>query len=208
MLTFQQERLLNFIMNYQKTNNITPSYDEMRESLNLKSKSGIHRLVSGLEERGYIKKLENRARAIEIIRSAKITFNPEILDNEIINLPLLGRIAAGSPIEAISDETNYIGFPKSMLGSGEYFLLDVVGDSMINIGILDGDRVLIEKTNTANNGDIIVALIDNNETTLKRLFKRGQQVALQPENESYETRIYGPDRIKIQGKLKQLIRQF
>ena len=208
MLTFQQERLLNFIMNYQKTNNITPSYDEMRESLNLKSKSGIHRLVSGLEERGYIKKLENRARAIEIIRSAKITFNPEILDNEIINLPLLGRIAAGSPIEAISDETNYIGFPKSMLGSGEYFLLDVVGDSMVNIGILDGDRVLIEKTNTANNGDIIVALIDNNETTLKRLFKRGQQVALQPENESYETRIYGPDRIKIQGKLKQLIRQF
>ena len=208
MLTFQQERLLNFIMNYQKTNNITPSYDEMRESLNLKSKSGIHRLVSGLEERGYIKKLENRARAIEIIRSAKITFNPEILDNEIINLPLLGRIAAGSPIEAITDETNYIGFPKSMLGSGEYFLLDVVGDSMVNIGILDGDRVLIEKTNTANNGDIIVALIDNNETTLKRLFKRGQQVALQPENESYETRIYGPDRIKIQGKLKQLIRQF
>ena len=208
MLTFQQERLLNFIMNYQKTNNITPSYDEMRESLNLKSKSGIHRLVSGLEERGYIKKLENRARAIEIIRSANITFNPEILDNEIINLPLLGRIAAGSPIEAISDETNYIGFPKSMLGSGEYFLLDVVGDSMVNIGILDGDRVLIEKTNTANNGDIIVALIDNNETTLKRLFKRGQQVALQPENESYETRIYGPDRIKIQGKLKQLIRQF
>ena len=208
MLTFQQERLLNFIMNYQKTNNITPSYDEMRESLNLKSKSGIHRLVSGLEERGYIKKLENRARAIEIIRSAKITFNPEILDNEIINLPLLGRIAAGSPIEAISDETNYIGFPKSMLGSGEYFLLDVVGESMVNIGILDGDRVLIEKTNTANNGDIIVALIDNNETTLKRLFKRGQQVALQPENESYETRIYGPDRIKIQGKLKQLIRQF
>ena len=208
MLTFQQERLLNFIMNYQKTNNITPSYDEMRESLNLKSKSGIHRLVSGLEERGYIKKLENRARAIEIIRSAKITFNPEILDNEIIHLPLLGRIAAGSPIEAISDETNYIGFPKSMLGSGEYFLLDVVGDSMVNIGILDGDRVLIEKTNTANNGDIIVALIDNNETTLKRLFKRGQQVALQPENESYETRIYGPDRVKIQGKLKQLIRQF
>ena len=208
MLTFQQERLLNFIMNYQKTNNITPSYDEMRESLNLKSKSGIHRLVSGLEERGYIKKLENRARAIEIIRSAKITFNPEILDNEIINLPLLGKIAAGSPIEAISDETNYIGFPKSMLGSGEYFLLDVVGDSMVNIGILDGDRVLIEKTNTANNGDIIVALIDNNETTLKRLFKRGQQVALQPENESYETRIYGPDRVKIQGKLKQLIRQF
>ena len=208
MLTFQQERLLNFIMNYQKTNNITPSYDEMRESLNLKSKSGIHRLVSGLEERGYIKKLENRARAIEIIRSAKITFNPEILDNEIVHLPLLGRIAAGSPIEAISDETNYIGFPKSMLGSAEYFLLDVVGDSMVNIGILDGDRVLIEKTNTANNGDIIVALIDNNETTLKRLFKRGQQVALQPENESYETRIYGPDRIKIQGKLKQLIRQF
>ncbi len=208
MLTFQQERLLSFIMSYQKTKSITPSYDEMKEALNLKSKSGIHRLVSALEERGYIKKLENKARAIEIIKSVKISFNPEILDNEIINLPLLGKIAAGSPIEAISDETNYFGFPKSMLGSGEYFLLDVVGDSMINVGILDGDRVLIEKSDTANNGEIVVALIDNNETTLKRLFKRGQQVALQPENDLYKTRIYGPDRIKIQGKLKQLIRQF
>ena len=208
MLTHQQERLLKFIIKFQKTNNITPSFDEMRDALKLKSKSGIHRLVLCLEERGYIKKLVNRARAIEVLRATKSNFIDEKIENEIVNLPLLGRIAAGSPIEAISDDTSYIEIPKSMIGNGEFFVLDVAGDSMINAGILDGDRVLIERTDLANNGDIVVALVDNNEATLKRLFRRGQQVALQPENASYETRIYGPDRIKIQGKLSSLIRKY
>ena len=208
MLTHQQERLLKFIIRFQKTNNVTPSFDEMRDALKLKSKSGIHRLALGLEERGYIKKLANRARAIEVLRTTKSNNIIDKSEADIVSLPLLGRIAAGSPIEAISDDTSYIEVPKSMIGKGEFFMLDVAGDSMINAGILDGDRVLIERTNVANNGDIVVALVDNNEATLKRLFRRGQQVALQPENVSYETRIYGPDRIKIQGKLSSLIRNY
>ena len=209
MLTFKQEKLLKFIIDYQKQNNVTPSFDEMKDGLDLKSKSGIHRIVSALEERGYIKKLNNRARAIEIIKNVNL-IDTEIGKNKnnIISIPILGKIAAGLPIEAISDNTNYIELPETLLKKGEYFILNVEGDSMIEAGIFDGDQVVIRKANDANNGEIVVALIDNNEATLKRIFKRGQQVALQPENSNYKTVIYGPDRIQIQGVLKHLIRSY
>ena len=209
MLTFQQEKLLQFIIDYQKKNNVTPSFDEMKDGLDLKSKSGIHRIVSALEERGYIKKLNNRARAIEIIKNVNLIDTESGKDkNNIISIPILGKIAAGLPIEAISDNTNYIELPETLLKKGEYFILNVEGDSMIEAGIFDGDQVVIRKANDANNGEIVVALIDNNEATLKRIFKRGQQVALQPENSNYKTVIYGPDRIQIQGVLKHLIRSY
>ena len=209
MLTFQQEKLLKFIIDYQKQNNVTPSFDEMKDGLDLKSKSGIHRIVSALEERGYIKKLNNRARAIEIIKNVKLIDTENGKNkNSIISIPILGKIAAGLPIEAISDNTNYIELPETLLNKGEYFILNVEGDSMIEAGIFDGDQVVIRKANDANNGEIVVALIDNNEATLKRIFKRGQQVALQPENSNYKTVIYGPDRIQIQGVLKHLIRSY
>tara|TARA_Y100000766_G_scaffold170072_1_gene146067 strand:+ start:1157 stop:1786 length:630 start_codon:yes stop_codon:yes gene_type:complete len=209
MLTFQQEKLLKFIIDYQKQNNVTPSFDEMKDGLDLKSKSGIHRIVSALEERGYIKKLNNRARAIEIIKNVNLIDTESGKNkNNIISIPILGKIAAGLPIEAISDNTNYIEFPETLLKKGEYFILNVEGDSMIEAGIFDGDQVVIRKANDANNGEIVVALIDNNEATLKRIFKRGQQVALQPENSNYKTVIYGPDRIQIQGVLKHLIRSY
>ena len=209
MLTFQQEKLLKFIIDYQKQNNVTPSFDEMKDGLDLKSKSGIHRIVSALEERGYIKKLNNRARAIEIIKNINLIDTESGKNkNNIISIPILGKIAAGLPIEAISDNTNYIELPETLLKKGEYFILNVEGDSMIEAGIFDGDQVVIRKANDANNGEIVVALIDNNEATLKRIFKRGQQVALQPENRNYKTVIYGPDRIQIQGVLKHLIRSY
>jgi repressor LexA len=209
MLTFQQEKLLKFIIDYQKENNVTPSFDEMKDGLDLKSKSGIHRIVSALEERGYIKKLNNRARAIEIIKNLNLIDTENGKNkNSIISIPILGKIAAGLPIEAISDNTNYIELPETLLKKGEYFILNVEGDSMIEAGIFDGDQVVIRKANDANNGEIVVALIDNNEATLKRIFKRGQQVALQPENSNYKTVIYGPDRIQIQGVLKHLIRSY
>ena len=209
MLTFQQEKLLKFIIDYQKQNNVTPSFDEMKDGLDLKSKSGIHRIVSALEERGYIKKLNNRARAIEIIKNVNLIDTENGKNkNSIISIPILGKIAAGHPIEAISDNTNYIELPETLLKKGEYFILNVEGDSMIEAGIFDGDQVVIRKANDANNGEIVVALIDNNEATLKRIFKRGQQVALQPENSNYKTVIYGPDRIQIQGVLKHLIRSY
>ena len=209
MLTFQQEKLLKFIIDYQKQNNVTPSFDEMKDGLDLKSKSGIHRIVSALEERGYIKKLNNRARALEIIKNVNLIDTESGKNkNNIISIPILGKIAAGLPIEAISDNTNYIELPETLLKKGEYFILNVEGDSMIEAGIFDGDQVVIRKANDANNGEIVVALIDNNEATLKRIFKRGQQVALQPENSNYKTVIYGPDRIQIQGVLKHLIRSY
>ena len=209
MLTFQQEKLLKFIIDYQKQNNVTPSFDEMKDGLDLKSKSGIHRIVSALEERGYIKKLNNRARAIEIIKNVNLIDTKSGKNkNNIISIPILGKIAAGLPIEAISDNTNYIELPETLLKKGEYFILNVEGDSMIEAGIFDGDQVVIRKANDANNGEIVVALIDNNEATLKRIFKRGQQVALQPENSNYKTVSYGPDRIQIQGVLKHLIRSY
>ena len=162
--------------------------------------------MSALEERGYIRKLNNRARAIEVLKIPKN--KTERFNNKSISIPILGKIAAGNPIEAISDNTNYIDIPQSHLGKGEYFLLEVEGNSMINAGIFDGDQVIIEKRNDAKNGEIVVALIDNNEATLKRIYKRGQQLALQPENPAFKTVIYGPDRVQIQGILKQLIRKY
>tara|TARA_B100000989_G_scaffold179935_1_gene135174 strand:- start:170 stop:814 length:645 start_codon:yes stop_codon:yes gene_type:complete len=206
MLTHQQQKLLQFINNFQLKSNVTPSFDEMKDGLGLKSKSGIHRILSALEERGYIRKLNNRARAIEVLKIPKN--KTERFNNKSISIPILGKIAAGNPIEAISDNTNYIDIPQSHLGKGEYFLLEVEGNSMINAGIFDGDQVIIEKCNDAKNGEIVVALIDNNEATLKRIYKRGQQLALQPENSAYKTVIYGPDRVQIQGILKQLIRKY
>ena len=206
MLTHQQEKLLQFINNFQLKSNVTPSFDEMKDGLGLKSKSGIHRILSALEERGYIKKLNNRARAIEVLKfpNNKTKYS----NNNNITIPFLGKIAAGHPIEAITDNTNYLDIPQSLLGKGEYFLLEVEGDSMINAGIFDGDQVIIEKRNDAKNGEIVVALIDNNEATLKRIYKRGQQLALQPENPAFKTVIYGPDRVQIQGILKQLFRKY
>ena len=206
MLTHQQEKLLQFINNFQIKSNVTPSFDEMKDGLGLRSKSGIHRILSALEERGYIKKLNNRARAIEVLKfpNNKTKYS----NNNSITIPILGKIAAGHPIEAITDNTNYIDIPQSLLGKGEYFLLEVEGDSMINAGIFDGDQVIIEKRNDAKNGEIVVALIDNNEATLKRIYKRGQQLALQPENPAFKTVIYGPDRVQIQGILKQLFRKY
>ena len=206
MLTHQQQKLLQFINNFQLKSNVTPSFDEMKDGLGLKSKSGIHRILSALEERGYIRKLNNRARAIEVLKIPKN--KTESFNNKSISIPILGKIAAGNPIEAISDNTNYIDIPQSHLGKGEYFLLEVEGNSMINAGIFDGDQVIIEKCNDAKNGEIVVALIDNNEATLKRIYKRGQQLALQPENSAFKTVIYGPDRVQIQGILKQLIRKY
>ena len=206
MLTHQQQKLLQFINNFQLKSNVTPSFDEMKDGLGLKSKSGIHRILSALEERGYIRKLNNRARAIEVLKIPKNKI--ERFNNKSISIPILGKIAAGNPIEAISDNTNYIDIPQSHLGKGEYFLLEVEGNSMINAGIFDGDQVIIEKCNDAKNGEIVVALIDNNEATLKRIYKRGQQLALQPENSAFKTVIYGPDRVQIQGILKQLIRKY
>ena len=206
MLTHQQEKLLQFINNFQLKSNVTPSFDEMKDGLGLKSKSGIHRILSALEERGYIRKLNNRARAIEVLKFPNN--KTEYPNNNSITIPILGKIAAGHPIEAITDNTNYIDIPQSLLGKGEYFLLEVEGDSMINAGIFDGDQVIIEKRNDAKNGEIVVALIDNNEATLKRIYKRGQQLALQPENPAFKTVIYGPDRVQIQGILKQLFRKY
>ena len=206
MLTHQQEKLLQFISDFQNKSNVTPSFDEMKDGLGLKSKSGIHRILSALEERGYIRKLNNRARAIEIIKFPNN--KTEYSNSNSIPIPILGKIAAGHPIEAISDNTNYLDIPQSLLGKGEYFLLEVEGDSMINAGIFDGDQVIIEKRIDAKNGEIVVALIDNNEATLKRIYKRGQQLALQPENPDFKTVIYGPDRVQIQGILKQLIRKY
>ena len=206
MLTHQQEKLFQFINNFQLKSNVTPSFDEMKDGLGLKSKSGIHRILCALEERGYIRKLNNRARAIEVLKIPKN--KTERFNNKSISIPILGKIAAGTPIEAISDNTNYIDIPQSHLGKGEYFLLEVEGNSMINAGIFDGDQVIIEKCNDAKNGEIVVALIDNNEATLKRIYKRGQQLALQPENPAFKTVIYGPDRVQIQGILKQLFRKY
>jgi len=209
MLTYQQEKLLKFISDFQLKSNVTPSFDEMKDGLSLKSKSGIHRILSALEERGYIRKLNNRARAIEIIKNFNFPDRDLHKDKRNnLSIPILGKIAAGIPIEAISDNTNYLDFPQSLLGKGEHFLLNVEGDSMINAGIFDGDQVIIEKCSDAKNGEIVVALIDQNEATLKRLFKRGQQVALQPENPTFKTVIYGPDRVQIQGVLKNLIRKY
>ena len=225
MLTKKQKELLNYIQKFQSKNGVTPSYEEMKSALNLKSKSGIHRLILALEERGFVKRLAHKARALEIIKDgisnikvSEKNKNNLVVGNFINNtnddnqklstLPLLGKIAAGTPIEAIQQNDTSVDVPKEMMPIGESYALTVEGDSMINEGIHNGDTVLIKKTNIADNGEIVVALIDDNEATLKRIRKKGQSIALESANPIYETRILSAHRVKIQGKLIGLLRKY
>ncbi len=228
MLTRKQHQLLVFINQRLEETGVSPSFDEMKEALGLKSKSGIHRLITGLEEREFIRRLPHRARALEVLRlpndvsvHAGQKFSPRVIqggasrnpnssadEKPSIQLPLLGRIAAGTPIEALSDPSRFIGVPGDLIGNGEYYCLEVDGDSMIEAGILDGDTVIIERADTAENGAIVVAFVDGQEVTLKRLRKRHNSVALEPANADYETRIFGPDQVEVQGKLVGLLRTY
>ena len=225
MLTKKQKELLNHIQSFQAKNGVTPSYEEMKSALKLKSKSGIHRLIIALEERGFVKRLAHKARALEVIKNGisnvkvseknknnlvigKFATNTVEDNNKLSTLPLLGKIAAGTPIEAIQQNDTSVDVPKEMMPIGESYALTVEGDSMINDGIHNGDTVLIKKTNIADNGEIVVALIDDNEATLKRIRKKGQSIALESANPVYETRILSAHRVKIQGKLIGLLRRY
>ena len=225
MLTKKQKNLLLFINKKIRTTGVSPSYEEMKNSLNLKSKSGIHRLISALEERGCIKRLAHKARALEVVKLPETasandiynSFSPSVirggLDSEktkkgINEIPVLGKIAAGTPIEAIQNEVNKVTIPEELSKNGEHFGLKVSGDSMIEAGINDGDTVIVKKANTANNGQIVVALIDDHEAMLKRIRKKGKVIALESANKRYETKIFGPDRVKVQGVLVSLYRNF
>jgi len=211
MLTRKQSELLEFLVKHSEEHDVPPSYDEMRDALGLASKSGIHRLVSGLEERGHIRRLANRARAIEILRpsgAAASLAKSVSAAVDAVSLPLLGRIAAGTPIEALSDPTNHLEVPASMLGSGDHFALEIVGDSMIEAGIMDGDTVVIQRANTANHGEIVVALINKQEATLKTLLKEPGRIGLEAANPKYETRYFESDAVEVQGKLAGLIRKY
>ncbi len=223
MLTKKQKNLLLFINKKLRSSGVSPSYEEMKDSLNLKSKSGIHRLISALEERGFIKRLAHKARALEVVKLPETAsandiynnFSPSVirggLDEENLNnndVPVLGDIAAGTPIEAIQNEVTRIPIPSNLEKNGEFFGLKVNGDSMIEAGINNGDTVIIKKTNTAENGKIVVALIDDHEAMLKRLRRKGKSIALESANKNYETKIFGPDRVKVQGILVSLYRNF
>jgi repressor LexA len=235
MLTRKQFELLMFINRRLSEDGVSPSFEEMKEALNLRSKSGIHRLISGLEERGFIRRLPHRARALEVIKLPEETsipgasgeerprFSPTVIRGKFagalpgapvaeaadaVQLPLYGRIAAGTPIEALRDQSTVVNVPVGMLGRGEHYALEVEGDSMIEAGILDGDTVVIQRCDDAESGSIVVALVDGNEATLKRLRRRGASIALEPANKAYETRIFGPDRVQVQGRLVGLIRQY
>jgi repressor LexA len=232
MLTKKQRELLLFINQRLTATGVSPSFDEMKEALSLRSKSGIHRLISGLEERGFIRRLPHRARALEVLKlpeesaapgergrfsptvirgdfKAQLPGAPVAADVEAVDLPLYGRIAAGTPIEALRDQSQTVGVPASLLArSGEHYALEVAGDSMIDAGIFDGDTVVIQRADTADNGAIVVALIDRTEVTLKRLRRRGASIALEPANKAYETRIFGPDRVEVQGRLVGLLRRY
>ena len=200
MLTFKQKKLLDFLVEYYNENNVYPTFDEMRDFLKIKSKSGIHKLLSSLEEKGYVNRLPHKARALSI--------NSSVNENEK-NLPFLGRIAAGNPIEAITGSFEQISVPNYLINNkDEHFTLEVTGDSMVDAGIFDGDIVIIRKTEAANSGDIVVALIDQNEVTLKRFRSFKNSIALEPANKNYKIRLFGEDRVKIQGKLVGLIRKF
>ena len=213
MLTRKQSELLTYLSDHMQQHNVPPSFDEMRDALGLASKSGVHRLVSGLEERGYIRRLANRARAIEILKpvtaaaGSVVTRAVETASN-LVSLPLLGRIAAGTPIEALSDPTNHLEIPASMVGSGEHFALEIIGDSMVGAGILDGDTVVIQRAETARHGEIVVALINQQEATLKTLLKEPGRVGLEAANPSYETRYFSTGEVEVQGKLAGLIRNY
>ena len=211
MLTRKQNELLTYINNHVEEHEVPPSFDEMRNALGLASKSGVHRLVSGLEERGYIRRLANRARAIEVLKpstNGSIMARAAKAATNLVTLPLLGRIAAGTPIEALSDPTNQIELPASMMGSGEHFALEIVGDSMVGVGILDGDTVVIQRADTARHGEIVVALIDQQEATLKTLLKEPGRIGLEAANPKYETRYFSADQVVVQGKLAGLMRNY
>ena len=243
MLTRKQHQLLLFIHQRLGEHGVSPSFDEMKDALGLRSKSGIHRLITALEERGFIRRLAHRARAVEILRlpenlraesgtapaattaatAAVAGFAPRVIEGDFgaalpgartpvgsdaMQLPLYGRIAAGTPITALRDYDNFIDVPVTMLGSGEHYALEVDGDSMIDAGIYDGDTVVIERTDTVENGAIAVALVDNEEATLKRVRRKSGAIALEPANKNYETRIFPPERVKIQGRLVGLLRSY
>ena len=242
MLTNKQYELLLLIDTRIREAGVPPSFEEMKNALGLKSKSGIHRLISGLEERGFIRRLPHRARALEVLKmpenierdraepTSSATPPPTTPPSDMANvvkgefgakptsahtspdktteLPFLGRIAAGTPIEALSDPSSFVTVPPSMLGGGDHYCLEVDGDSMIDAGIFDGDTVVIKKTERTENGAIVVALVDNEEATLKYIHQKGDNVALQPANKDYETRIFGPDRVQVQGRLVGLIRKY
>ena len=234
MLTRKQYELLRFISERLKESGVPPSFDEMKDALDLRSKSGIHRLITALEERGFIRRLPNRARAIEVIKLPELSgggngtsrrgFTPSVIEgtlgkvrtataseddgNRPVAVPVMGRIAAGTPIEALQTRSHTISVPPDMLGSGEHYALEVRGDSMVDAGILDGDMALIQRNETADTGDIVVALIDEEEATLKRFRRRGASIALEPANAAYEVRILPPNRVRIQGKLIGLYRKY
>jgi repressor LexA len=237
MLTRKQQELLLFIHERMKESGVPPSFDEMKDALDLASKSGIHRLITALEERGFIRRLPNRARALEVIKlpeaysppsQPRRGFSPSVIEGSLgkpqfaaapskpandengnsVSVPVMGRIAAGVPISAIQNNTHDIVIPADMLGPGEHYALEVKGDSMIEAGIFDGDTVIIRNATTANPGDIVVALVDDEEATLKRFRRKGASIALEAANPAYETRIFGPDRVKVQGKLIGLIRRY
>jgi repressor LexA len=242
MLTRKQHELLLFIKERMDQDAVPPSFDEMKEALGLRSKSGIHRLITALEERGFIRRLPHRARALEILRlpeggeeravralpavaqapaggrfaatvikgdfGAAMAGRPVLRAAEQNQLPLYGRIAAGTPIEALRDHTATVDIPASLLGKGDFYALEVAGDSMIDAGINDGDTVIIKREETADNGSIVVALVDNQEATLKRLRRKGDMIALEPANRSYETRLLSADRVKVQGRLWALMRRY
>lgn len=244
MLTRKQQELLFFINERLNEGGVSPSFDEMKDALGLKSKSGIHRLITGLEERGFIRRLPHRARALEVLRlpekpmpkakpvavappaaaqEVSPRFKPNVIrgdfrnslpgrpasnDAEAVALPLYGRIAAGLPIEAMRDSSVTIDIPASMLAAGDHYALEVAGDSMVEAGILDGDTVIIQRCDTAENGTIVVALVDHQEVTLKRLRRKGNSIALEPANPNYETRVFGSDRVNVQGRLVGLIRRY
>ena len=238
MLTRKQHELLMFINERLRESGVPPSFDEMKDALDLKSKSGIHRLITALEERGFLRRLPNRARALEILKLPESVapglasanrskwFSPSVIEGSLgkapdpaplptsddsgqaVSIPVMGRIAAGTPISAIQDHSHSIAVPPDLMGNGEHYALEVRGDSMIEAGILDGDTVIIKNQNAADNGDIVVALVDEEEATLKRLRRKGASVALEAANPAYETRIFGPDRVKVQGKLVGLVRQY
>ena len=237
MLTMKQKELLLYIDEHLKRHGVSPSFDEMKDALRLKSKSGIHRLITALEERGFIRRLPNRARALEVLRlpeSSRLAphrpgeagaFAPNVIEGkfraslpgaavpvareaETVELPLYGRIAAGAPIEALRDHSRTFGVPTSLVGPGEHYALEIEGDSMIDAGIHDGDTVIIQRTDAADNGAIVVALVDDNEVTLKRLRRKGASIALEPANPAHETRIFGPARVRVQGRLVGLFRRY
>ncbi|HWB46539.1 MAG TPA: transcriptional repressor LexA [Hyphomicrobiaceae bacterium] len=234
MLTLKQKELLTFIHDRLQETGVPPSFDEMKDALSLQSKSGVHRLIMALEERGFIRRLPHRARAIEVIKlpdamtdgaPRRAGFSPSVIEGRTrrqpqlappppsftgagVGVPLMGRIAAGVPISAIQNHTQDIPVPPEMISGGEHFALEVKGDSMIGAGINEGDIVILRRCDTAENGDIVVALIEQEEATLKRLRKKGASIALEAANPNYETRIFGPDQVDIQGRLVGLIRKF